>query len=80
MQARFEHLEARGRAQSDLHAGSVDRLEETNRQMRDMRRALQDIAHEKVSTSNAYAECNCHTSCETVVMSHDSLCSSICFD
>jgi hypothetical protein len=48
VQARFEHLEARSRAQSDLHAGSVDRLEETNRQMRDMRRALQDIAHEKV--------------------------------
>ncbi|KAG5181255.1 hypothetical protein JKP88DRAFT_241524 [Tribonema minus] len=45
--ARYEHLEARGRAQGTLHAGSVDRLEETNRQMRDLRRALQDMAHQK---------------------------------
>jgi Ca2+-binding EF-hand superfamily protein len=46
-QTRYEHLEARERAQHDLHEGSVDRLEEANKQLRELRRALQDIAHER---------------------------------
>lgn len=33
IQARFEHLEARTLAQADLHEGSVDKLQETNRQV-----------------------------------------------
>ncbi|CAM9589962.1 unnamed protein product, partial [Choristocarpus tenellus] len=45
--SRFENLEARTLAQADLHEGSVDRLQETNRQLRDLRRELQDIQHER---------------------------------
>lgn len=33
IQARFDHLEARTLAQADLHEGSVDKLQETNRQV-----------------------------------------------
>lgn len=37
IQARFDHLEARTLAQADLHEGSVDKLQETNRQVRPLR-------------------------------------------
>ncbi|CAM9771908.1 unnamed protein product, partial [Ectocarpus sp. 6 AP-2014] len=47
IQARFDHLEARTLAQADLHEGSVDKLQETNRQLRDVRRQLQDALHER---------------------------------
>ncbi|CAM9773902.1 unnamed protein product [Scytosiphon promiscuus] len=47
IQARFDHLEARTLAQADLHEGSVDKLQETNRQLRDVRRELQDVLHER---------------------------------
>ncbi|CAN0004603.1 unnamed protein product, partial [Ectocarpus sp. 12 AP-2014] len=47
IQARFDHLEARTLAQADLHEGSVDKLQETNRQLRDVRRELQDALHER---------------------------------
>lgn len=33
IQARFDHLEARTLAQADLHEGSVDKLQEANRQV-----------------------------------------------
>lgn len=33
IQARFDHLESRTLAQADLHEGSVDKLQETNRQV-----------------------------------------------
>ncbi len=46
-QSRFDNLEARGRTQHELHEGSVDRLEEANHQIHDLRRTLADVAHER---------------------------------
>ncbi|CAN0100913.1 unnamed protein product, partial [Discosporangium mesarthrocarpum] len=47
LQSRFDHLESRTLAQAELHEGSVDRLQETNRQLRDLRRELQDTQHQR---------------------------------
>ncbi len=46
-QSRLDNLEARGKAQHELHEGSVDQLEETNHQIHVLRRALADVAHER---------------------------------
>ncbi len=47
LQSHLDNLEVRGKAQLDLHEGSVDQLEEANRQIHDLRRTLADIAHDR---------------------------------
>ena len=47
LQTRFDHLEAKARAQRELQGGSFDQLEELNRQVRDLRRALQQAGEDK---------------------------------
>lgn len=49
LQTRYDHLEAKARAQTELQQGSYDQLEEYNRRIRELRRALQDVQLEKSS-------------------------------
>jgi glycine cleavage system pyridoxal-binding protein P len=39
--SRYDHLEAKTKAQSEIQQGSIDQLEEYNSRIRDLRRALQ---------------------------------------
>lgn len=39
--SRYDHLEAKTKAQSEIQQGSIDQLEEYNERIRDLRRALQ---------------------------------------
>lgn len=41
MVSRYDHLEAKTKAQSEIQQGSIDQLEEYNERIRDLRRALQ---------------------------------------
>jgi len=47
LQSRYDHLEAKSRAQAELHGGSFDQMEELNSQLRELRRNLQQITEER---------------------------------
>jgi len=44
---RYDQLEAKTRAQRDVQKGQFDQLDEYNRRIRDLRRALNDAQHER---------------------------------
>ena len=52
LQMRYDHLETKAKAQSELQKGSFEQLDEYNRRIRELRRALQDAQSEK-ETSDA---------------------------
>mmetsp|Transcript_13984 Transcript_13984/g.18340 ORF Transcript_13984/g.18340 Transcript_13984/m.18340 type:complete len:404 (-) Transcript_13984:32-1243(-) len=47
LQTRYDHLEAKAKAQRELQEGSLDQLEEYNKRLRDLRRVNQDLVAEK---------------------------------
>ena len=44
---RYEHLEAKNQAQSEIQHSSIDQLEDYNSRLRDLRRALQETQRDK---------------------------------
>ena len=44
---RYDHLEAKAKAQTEIQQGSIDQLEEYNERIRDLRRGLQQAQSEK---------------------------------
>ena len=49
LQTRYDHLEAKARAQTELQQGSFDQLEDYNKQIRRLRGVLQDLQSDKIA-------------------------------